>query len=308
MSSPAAVPAAPAPVSYGTPSWMLRRDVRRFYRRVLLRLTEAGVPFLVGGGYALAHHAGIQRPIKDLDLFLHPRDVDRARAVLGAHGWRTEVPFPHWLGKVRRGSDHVDLIYGAGNGVAAVDDEWFTYQVPAEVLGLPVGLCPPEETIWSKAFVMERERYDGSDVIHLLRARASTLDWARLLRRFGPHWRVLFSHLLLFGFVYPGERAQVPVPVMRQCLRRLERELAAGDEPERTCQGTLLSRAQYLIDTQEWGYADARLAPRGSMTEEETAIWTAAIADSRAPAPAEAATAVPITELHRSGMHPSDTP
>ena len=306
--SPPAAATVPAPASYAPPATWMRRDVRRFYRRILLRLTEAGVPFLVGGGYALVHHAGIQRPVKDLDLFLHPRDLDRARAVLEAHGWRTELPFPHWLAKVRRGADHVDLIFGAGNGVAGVDDEWFTYQVPAEVLGLPVGLCPPEETIWSKAFVMERERYDGGDVIHLLRAQAATLDWARLLRRFGPHWRVLFSDLLLFGFVYPGERAKVPVPVMRQCLRRLERELAAGNEPEHACQGTLLSRAQYLVDTQEWGYEDARVVPRGSMTEEETAIWTAAISEPAAPgAPAEAAPAAPITELHRSGMDPGDT-
>jgi hypothetical protein len=105
---------------------------------------------------------------------------------------------------------------------------------------------------------------------------------------------------------------------MRQCLRRLERELAAGNEPERVCQGTLLSRAQYLTDAQEWGYADARLVPRGNMTEEETAIWTAAISEPPAPgAPAEPAAAAPpttlaapapITELHRPGMHPGDTP
>ena len=53
---------------------------------------------------------------------------------------------------------------------------------------------------------MERERYDGADIAHLLRARADQLAWRRLLRRFGPHWRVLLGHLVLFGFVYPGER------------------------------------------------------------------------------------------------------
>ena len=45
----------------------------------------------------------------------------------------------------------------------------------------------------------------------------------------------------------------------------------------KVCQGPLLSRAQYLVDVDEWGYEDARLIPRGSMTEQQIAEWTAAI-------------------------------
>ncbi len=58
--------------------------------------------------------------------------------------------------------------------------------------------------IWSKAFIMERERYDGADIAHLILACGRDLDWRRLLGRFGRRWRVLLSHLVLFGFVYPG--------------------------------------------------------------------------------------------------------
>ena len=48
----------------------------------------------------------------------------------------------------------------------------------------------------------------------------------------------------------------------------------------RTAQcGTILSRAQYLVDVERWGYADPRLAPQGNLTEHEAAIWTAGIAD-----------------------------
>lgn len=49
----------------------------------------------------------------------------------------------------------------------------------------------------------------------------------------------------------------------------------------KVCQGTLLSRAQYLVDVDEWGYEDARVTPRGSMTPEQVAVWTAAIDKSR---------------------------
>src|SRR6266853_3685632 len=77
----------------------------------------------------------------------------------------------------------------------------------------------------SKAFVMERERYDGADIAHLLHARAEALDWGRLARRFGRHWRVLLSHLILFGFIYPSERTRIPEPPMRRCLHLLEEEM-----------------------------------------------------------------------------------
>ena len=102
--------------------------------------------------------------------------------------------FPHWLAKAfADDAEHtpfVDLIYRSGNGVAEVDDEWFEHAIDAEVLGIPVKLIPAEENLWSKAFVMERERFDGADVAHLIQRTGRDLDWDRLLRRFGPHWRV----------------------------------------------------------------------------------------------------------------------
>ena len=64
---------------------------------------------------------------------------------------------------------------------------------------------PIEEMIWSKAFLMERERFDGADVLHLVRARQKEINWPRLLSRFGEHWRVLLSHLVLFPYVYPND-------------------------------------------------------------------------------------------------------
>ena len=79
------------------------------------------------------------------------------------------------------------------------------------MLGVPVLLCPAEEMIWSKAFIMERERYDGADVAHLLRARAGDARLGRgCCAASATHWRVLLCHLVLFGFVYPAERDAGP--------------------------------------------------------------------------------------------------
>jgi hypothetical protein len=60
-------------------------------------------------------------------------------------------------------------------------------------------------------------------------------------------------------------------------VNRLLAELDVPTRDSKVCQGTLLSRAQYLVDIDEWGYEDARLAPRGAMTQDQVAEWTLAI-------------------------------
>jgi hypothetical protein len=256
-------------------------DKAELYRHALELLSRSGVPYLVGGTYAFHYYAGIARATKDFDIFVRPRDLQRVFDVLSRLGFKTEIAFSHWLAKAFNGDRFIDIIFNSGNGIIEVDDEWFAHAVDEEVLGTPVKLCAAEEMIWSKSFIMERERYDGADVAHLLRHCSGLLNWDRLLRRFGPQWRVLLSHLVLFGFIYPGERALIPASVMRDLMNRLLAELEVPTRDSKVCQGTLLSRAQYLVDIDEWGYDDARQAPRGTMTPEQVAEWTAAIDKSR---------------------------
>jgi len=296
-------PRQPAPLS---------PEIAAFYRRAMAVLEQAGVPFLVGGAYAFAHYTGIVRHTKDFDLFILPRDFDAALAALAAGGYPVERNFPHWLGKAR-GEDgsFVDLIFGSGNGLTPVDEAWFRHARRGEVLGVPVRLCPAEEMLWSKAFIMERERYDGADVAHLLRCCAEELDWQRLLARFGEHWRVLLSHLVLFGYIYPAQpanaasaalplnAARISAAVMATLIGRLSRETfdaaegaggtagppvsglsgVSGPSADPLCRGTILSRAQYLSDIATHGYRDARLPPSGTMSPEQVEQWTAAIED-----------------------------
>jgi hypothetical protein len=254
-----------------------RRSVYNdFYLPAVLALNEAAVPFLVGGAYAYERVTGIERDLKDFDIFVRPGDCRRALDSLARIGYETDLVFPHWLGKAACGPHYIDVIFNSGNGVAKVDDEWFEHAVEEEFLGVPIKLCPVEETIWSKAYVMERERYDGADVAHLLLARGQDLDWHRLLRRFGDHWRLLLSHLVLFAFIYPSKRASVPPWVVDRLTGKLRQESASSSPLKPVCQGTLLSREQYLADLQR-GYHDARLTPKGNMTRSQTDQWTAAI-------------------------------
>src|SRR5262245_34706741 len=121
-----------------------------FYRRALMALQAAQVPFLVGGGYALAHYAGVTRYTKDFDIFVYPHDCAHALEVLHTTGYYTELTFPHWLGKACSGPDCIDVIFSSGNCIATVDEGWFTHAVAGNALGIPVHFCPPEEILWSK--------------------------------------------------------------------------------------------------------------------------------------------------------------
>jgi len=140
------VPVSAEPAADG-----LDLGTRRVYVKALDALRQADVEFLIGGAYALAPYTGILRHTKDLDVFLRRRDCERALAALGGAGFVADLTFPHWLAKAHADDRFIDLIFSSGNGVAVVDDAWFTHAIPGRVLGVPVLHCPPEEMIWSKA-------------------------------------------------------------------------------------------------------------------------------------------------------------
>ena len=250
-----------------------------FYRGALELLNREGLRYLVGGTHAYHRYTGIVRQTKDFDLFMERSLYPRMAELFESEGMESTLPFPHWLGKIKREGMYIDLIFSGGNGEAAVDDEWFEHGVEGRVFGVPVRLVAPEEMIWSKSYVMERERYDGGDVMHILLRTGRRLDWARLVRRFGDHWRLLLMQILKFGFVYPSERFRIPRDVVEELTRRFHDELNDRSDPRKICYGTLTSRAQYLVDVREWGFEDARLQPIGTMTAEDVATWTEAIED-----------------------------
>src|SRR6059036_3337762 len=247
-----------------------------FHLRSVTALQDANVPFLIGGAYVVEVYAGVSRRSKDFDLYVPPHHVEGAVDALARAGYKTEKTFPHWLAKAGRGRDYIDLIFRAGNGLCEVDDSWFARAHDGELPGLPVKLCAPEEMIWMKAYIMERERFDGADIAHILLTCAEKLDWQHLVQRFGPDWRVLLSHLVLFGYIYPGEQERIPIAVMDDLIRCLRKEEPVSGH-KRLCRGTLLSRKQYLMDVQKWGFRDARLEERVHMDSGEIAQWTKAI-------------------------------
>lgn len=247
----------------------------RFYRSSLKVLSGAGIPFVVGGAFALKHYSGLVRTTKDLDIFLRRQDLARALSALETRGFLTQTPFPHWLAKAHWSDHFVDLIFSSANGLCPVDDAWFSHATPSELFGVPVKLCPIEEVIWTKSFVMERERFDGADVCHLIMAMGERIDWRRLLARFGENWHVLLGHLVFCDFIFPRDRQVIPNWIMDELTKRLRESHRAEDVP--VCRGTLVSREQYLVDLRERGYDDARLPPWGRVAPDDIQLWTDAI-------------------------------
>jgi hypothetical protein len=243
--------------------WIPEQE-RELYKSALGALNEAGVPCVVAGAYAIYEHAGIIRQTKDLDLFLTPEAVLQAMRVLKDAGMITRLEQPHWIGKAisPHNRDHfIDIIYGMGNGLALIDEDWFRHSSPAILAATPVRVAPPEELIWHRLFIHERHRHDMADVAHLILCRGHLMDWKRLLAKTDGDWPLLLSQVMMFRYVYPGYRDQVPQWVMRELLDRAE---AAGTEPSAEgvehdlTRGTMISRFSFAIDVNEWGFQDLR--------------------------------------------------
>jgi hypothetical protein len=238
-------------------------QVRLLYRRALGALKDSGLPFAVGGAYALGVHTGIHRETKDLDIFTLPDRAPEVLKLFSDLGYPSVMVARHWLGKITWEDAVIDIIFGFRNGVSQVAPDWFDRAREAELFEKSVPVLAPEEMIWSKVFVAERHRYDGADIAHLIRAGADGMDWARLRDLFGVHWPLLLSSLVLFGYVYPAERSKIPDGLVRELVERWQRQ-GNSSGPE-ICRGTLLSHSQFLHDVTAANLLDARVLPIGNL-------------------------------------------
>jgi hypothetical protein len=201
-------------------------------------------------------YADLVRETKDLDIFAQAGDYPLLLQSLADDGFEVEITDATWLAKARQGEYYVDLIFGSANGVSTVDHTWLEHAYPADVVGLPVRLVSVEDQIWQKCFVQDRFRYDGADVAHIFRKWGSRIDWMRLLHRMEAHWELLFAHILQFRYIYPAERSNVPAWLIDELQARVNAQMGVPVPSEAVCRGPLLSKTQYTMDIEEWGYRE----------------------------------------------------
>lgn len=232
----------------------LAPETAEFYRSALKILRSSGKPFMLAGAYALAQYTGITRDTKDLDVFCTAGDYPYLLEALGKSGYRTEITDANWIAKAFNGENYVDLIFHSANGVVRVEESWYERAPVATVFASKIRILPVTELIYSKLYIEDRYRYDGADVNHLILRSGQEVDWRRLLGYMDRDWKLLFAHLMNFQFVYPSERDQVPRWFIDELTGRLQQEYDFGSPSDKVCRGPLLSRTQYEIDLEEWGY------------------------------------------------------
>ncbi len=232
-----------------------KTDAITFYKEALQSLTDHQIPFLLGGGIAMAQYTLIQRESKDLDIFCKPSEYPAILKFFAEKGYKTELTDIRWLAKVFKDDHYIDIIFDTVNNICRVDDSWYDHAVDGHYEGIPVKLVPAEELVWCKLYVQNRERYDGSDINHILLRYGKNLDWKRILFRMEPHWHLLLSQLLIFQFVYPSDYPEIiPEWLFKELLRRANEQYELPVALEKVCRGPVIDQTQYSIDIKEWDY------------------------------------------------------
>ena len=161
-----------------------KRESQAFYKEALELLHETGTHFMLGGAFAMFQYSGIYRDTKDLDVFCKPSEYPKILKYFASKGFQIELTDVRWLAKIFKGDYFIDIIFDTVNNICRVDDSWYERATSCNFCEVDVKLIPPEELIWCKVYVQNRERFDGADIAHIIRARGKQLDWQRLLRCF----------------------------------------------------------------------------------------------------------------------------
>lgn len=230
-------------------------EAQDFYISVLKDLQAEHMSFMLGGGFAMYHYTGIERDLKDLDIFCKPSEYPKILKALSEKGYQTELTDVRWLAKIFNGVHYIDLIFDTVNNICTVDDSWYLNATEGDYEGLTVKFLPAEELIWCKLYVQNRERYDGADINHMLLKKGADLDWKRLLFRIDPHWHLLLSQLLIFQFVYPADYHKiVPKWLFDELMDRAKAQYDIPQALEKVCRGPIIDQTQYETDIKLWNY------------------------------------------------------
>jgi len=234
---------------------MIDPEAYAFYRETLVTLSETGVDFLLGGGFAVCHYTGLRRDTKDMDIFLRGKDCPKVLKYFAEKGFETELTDVRWLAKIKKDKYYTDLIFDSVHGICTVDDQWFVHAMKGKFCQMETKIVPVEELIWCKSYVWNRERFDGADINHLILKQGKTLDWERLMLRMDAHWQILFAEVLMFQFIYPSEFQQiVPRWLFDELILRAQDQWILPPAVEKVCRGPIIDSTQYQTDIKEWLY------------------------------------------------------
>jgi hypothetical protein len=230
-------------------------EANTFYKEALEILNESGAQYMLGGAFAIFHYTGIYRDTKDLDVFCKASAYPKLLKTFAQKGYKTGLTDSRWLAKVFKGEYFIDIIFDSPNNIARVDDSWLQHATKSNFTGTDILIVPPEELVWCKIYVQNRERFDGADVNHIILKYGRKMDWQRVFAHFDQHWHILLAALLMFQFVYPSEhRDIIPLWLFDELLDRAHEQYELPPAQEKVCLGPLIDQTQYGVDIREWNY------------------------------------------------------
>jgi len=226
-----------------------------FYQEALDMLNNTGANYMIGGAFALFNHTGIFRNTKDLDVYCRASEYPAILKFFAARGYKIEMTDVRWLAKIFKDDYYIDVIFDTVNNICRVDELWYRHAVKAEFKGNKVLLVAPEELIWAKIYVQNRERFDGADVNHLILKTGKDLDWKRLMNHMDQHWHLLLAQLIIFQFVYPADFHDIiPKWLFDNLMARAHEQYDLPPPVVKVCRGPLIDQTQYSVDIKEWDY------------------------------------------------------
>ncbi|GAB2712241.1 BON domain-containing protein [Nocardia thraciensis] len=145
--------------------------------RVANTLHDSGVPFAVAGGCAVYARGGPASD-HDVDIFVKPADVGRARRSLAAAGLRLCDPAEDWLTKVYDGDTLVDLIFRPN--YRAVTDEFLGRASWMRVGPTAAPVVSATDLMVDKLMVLDPHRLDFTVLLRIARDLREQVDWPRV--------------------------------------------------------------------------------------------------------------------------------
>lgn len=187
---------------------------RDIYIEALDALCSSGVPFMVGGAFAVYHYTGWWRNTHDIDVYVVHDDVARAAQVLNSTGFEDlgeQAPGDRqWIYHSGKRGLIVDVIWRFANLANYITPDWLQRASCGDFLGLELRFLPLEELMWIKIFVINRHRCDWPDVMRIARAQCAKIDWQRLLDLVGEHWLLLAGMIDVFDWQHPESQDCIP--------------------------------------------------------------------------------------------------
>jgi len=214
MSSAATV--EPAAVTWEN---LIPHDQWLVYACILHRACSEKILFGLGGGLALGYYPGHLCRSKDLDIYISPEHRRRVISMMtdcGLEDYHDRVPYDReWIYRGHQDGIIVDAIWAMANKRASVDDRWTSCGPLVQLCGQSFRVIPPEELIWSKLYVLQRDRCDWPDILNLLYATGPTLDWDHMFQRLRADKPLLKGVLSVFEWLSPARAAAIPDEVWR---------------------------------------------------------------------------------------------